>query len=305
MDDEKGGRNAMWGGSPVNDTLRKPEWLKSRIPSGPVLDRVGSVLRAQGLSTVCQSARCPNIGSCWNAGTATFLLLGERCTRNCRFCAVEAGSPLPPDPGEPERIARAVNALGLRHVVVTSVTRDDLPDGGARHWASVVTEIRATSPGTAIEVLVPDFRGDESALGILLDARPDILGHNLETVPRLYPHARPGADFARSLELLACARAAGFVAKTGLMLGLGEKDDEVRETIEAARSAGVVLLTLGQYLRPTLDHLPVERYVTPGEFAAWREFAESRGFRHVESGPLVRSSFHAEEQSAAAGGARK
>jgi lipoyl synthase len=249
------------------------------------------------LHTVCEEARCPNVGECWNRGTATFMILGDVCTRACGFCAVKTGLPArPPDPEEPGRVAEAVSLMGLRHAVITSVDRDDRPDGGASSFAAVIRQIRARVPGCAVEVLVPDFKGDWDALRIVVEARPDILNHNTETVPRLYRTVRPGARFDRSLELLRRSGEAGLLTKSGIMVGLGEDGDEVLDTIRAIRAQGTDILTVGQYLRPSSHHLPVERYYSPDEFARIRGFARDLGYRHVESGPLVRSSYHAEDQ---------
>src|SRR5438876_2151663 len=249
------------------------------------------------LHAVCEEARCPNVGECWNRGTATFMILGDVCTRACGFCAVKTGLPgLPPDPAEAVRVAEAVARMGLRHAVITSVNRDDQKDGGAGVFAACIREIRRRLPGCAVEVLIPDFKGDRVALQIVIDARPDVLNHNTETVPRLYRHVRPGARFDRSLELLHRAKAAGLLTKSGIMVGLGEEPEEVRETVRRIREAGTDILTVGQYLRPSADHLPIVRYHTPAEFAQIKVYAIGLGYRHVESGPLVRSSYHAEDQ---------
>jgi lipoic acid synthetase len=275
----------------------KPFWLKRRLPTGATYRGVVRLLGQMGLHSVCQEALCPNMGECFSRGTATFLILGERCTRNCGFCAVGFGPDGLPDPGEPRRVAEAVRAMGLGYVVITSVTRDDLADGGAGHFAETIREIRRTVPGARIEVLVPDFRGSVDALEIVLDAGPDVLNHNLETVPRLYARVRPGADYHRSLGLLRTARALapGIPTKSGLMLGLGEEEHEVREVLCDLSKAGCWILTLGQYLRPSRRHLPVERYVPPEEFEAWRDIALAVGLREVASGPLVRSSYRARD----------
>ncbi len=276
--------------------LPRPEWIKARAPMGERYERLRGLMRALDLHTVCEEARCPNVGECWNRGTATFMILGDVCTRACGFCAVKTGLPgLPPDPEEPRRVADAVARLGLRHAVITSVNRDDQKDGGASIFAAVVREIRARVPGCAVELLIPDLKGDWEALGVVLAARPDGLNHNTETVPRLYRHVRPGASFPRSLELLRRSRDAGLLTKSGIMVGLGEEWDEVRETIRAIRSAGTDVLTVGQYLRPSPSHLPIVRYWAPEEFGRLRTFALGLGYAHVESGPLVRSSYHAEE----------
>ena len=277
--------------------LPRPAWIKARAPQGPDYERLRGLMRELDLHTVCEEARCPNVGECWNRGTATFMILGDVCTRACGFCAVKTGLPgRPPDPEEPGRVADAVARMGLRHAVITSVNRDDQRDGGAAIFAATLREIRASVPGCAVEVLIPDFKGDWSALEIVLAAKPDILNHNTETVPRLYRTVRPGARFERSLELLRRSKQAGLVTKSGIMVGLGEEWDEVLETIRQIREAGTDVLTVGQYLRPSPGHLPLVRYYTPEEFAQIRDYARGLGYGHVESGPLVRSSYHAEEQ---------
>src|SRR5262245_36962523 len=277
--------------------LRRPPWIKARAPMGPEYERLEGLMRELDLHTVCEEARCPNLGDCWNRGTATFMILGDVCTRACGFCAVKTGLPArPPDLEEAGRVADAVARMRLRHAVITSVNRDDQRDGGAGVFAACIREIRARVPGCAVEVLIPDFKGDPAALATVIAARPDILNHNTETVPRLYREVRPGARFARSLELLRRATDAGLLTKSGIMVGLGEEWVEVEETIRAIREAGTGILTVGQYLRPSPEHLPLRRYYTPEEFARLRELALGLGYRHVESGPLVRSSYHAEEQ---------
>jgi lipoic acid synthetase len=279
--------------------LPRPEWIKARAPIGERYERLRDLMRGLDLHTVCEEARCPNLGDCWNRGTATFMILGDVCTRACGFCAVKTGLPArPPDPEEAGRVADAVARMGLRHAVITSVNRDDQRDGGAGVFAACIREIRARVPGCAVEVLIPDFKGDVTALEIVLAARPDILNHNTETVPRLYREVRPGARFSRSLELLQRAKSAGLLTKSGIMVGLGEQWAEIEETLRAIRGAGTDILTVGQYLRPSAEHLPLRRYYTPEEFRRLREFALGLGYRHVESGPLVRSSYHAEEQVA-------
>ncbi|HVR30185.1 MAG TPA: lipoyl synthase [Thermoanaerobaculia bacterium] len=281
----------------------RPPWLRIRLRTPERFHQVRRLVETQRLHTVCEEARCPNIYECWGEhGTATFMILGDVCTRRCGFCAVTTGKPAPGvDADEPRRVAEAVHAMGLRHVVITSVDRDDLADGGADHFADVIRAVRARNPGAAVEVLTPDFRGADHALDLVLAARPEVFSHNMETVPRLYREARPGSEFARSLGLLAGAArrrdAGGYSGrvKTGLMLGLGERDAELRATLIKIRDAGVEILTLGQYLQPTREHLPVERWVHPDEFAALRSFALDLGFAHCEAGPLVRSSYHAHE----------
>ncbi len=274
---------------------RHPSWIKVRAPGGPGYVETAGIVKRLGLHTVCEEARCPNLGECWGHKTATFMLLGDTCTRNCSFCAVAHGKPLAVDPHEPARVATAVAALGLRHVVVTSVDRDDLPDGGAAHFAATADAIHATSPECRIEVLVPDFQGRLASVTTVVSAPVAIFNHNVETVPRLYRRVRPGAKYERSLAILEAAvdPAGGRLTKAGLMLGLGEEHDELLRVFRDLRAVGCDVLTLGQYLRPSREHLPVERYVTPEEFEAIGAEARGLGFRHVESGPLVRSSYHA------------
>jgi lipoic acid synthetase len=274
---------------------RHPPWLKVRAPGGPGFVETMATVRELGLHTVCQEARCPNIGECWGHKTATFMLLGDTCTRNCGFCAVAHGRPLTVDPEEPVRVASAVARLGLQHVVVTSVDRDDLPDGGAAHFAATARAIRHAVPGCRVEVLVPDFKGRLESATEVAAAPIDVFNHNLETVPRLYKRVRAGAGYERSLAVLDRARShrADLLTKSGLMLGLGETTDELLRVFSDLRRVGCHILTLGQYLRPSTDQLPVERYVPPEEFASLRERALALGFRHVEAGPLVRSSYHA------------
>ncbi len=276
--------------------LRKPPWLKRRIPAGTSYRRIPEMLRKDGLHTVCEEALCPNQGQCFSRGTATFLILGDRCTRDCRFCSVAHGPSGPPDPEEPARVADAVREMGLHYVVITSVTRDDLADGGAGLFARTIREIRERTPETLVEVLIPDFQGDEHALHKVLEARPDVLNHNLETVPRLYPSVRPEAVYRRSLEILERVEAydSTIPTKSGLMLGLGESPEETGRTLRDLRQAGCSLLTLGQYLQPTRRHLPVHRFVHPDEFEEWRKVALDLGFAEVASGPFVRSSYRAE-----------
>jgi lipoic acid synthetase len=276
---------------------RKPPWLRKRLPSGPAYEEVKGLIRGAHLHTVCEEAHCPNIWECFSHRTATFLILGEVCTRNCRFCAVAHGRPAPPDPAEPSRMAEAAEEMGLRHVVVTSVTRDDLPDGGAGAFADTVRAVRERLPNATVEILIPDLQGRAEDLGTVIEARPDVLNHNLETVERLYATVRPEAGYGRSLELLARARerAPGLSTKSGLMLGLGERPEEVRAALDHLLEAGCRMLTLGQYLQPSRAHLPVERFVPPEEFEAWRALALALGFEQVASGPFVRSSYRAGE----------
>ncbi len=277
---------------------RKPPWLRARLPGGPGYSAVRDLVEGHGLHTVCQSAQCPNLGECWSRGTATVMILGNICTRSCNFCAIQTGRPTELDLGEPARVADAVARMGLRHVVVTSVARDELADGGAGVWAATVRAVRHRNPQTAIEVLVPDFKGRLEDVDTVLDARPDIFNHNVETVERLQKPVRVQARYDRSRSVLRHARSRGFTTKTGIMLGLGERQDEIEQTLRDVVSDGVRILTVGQYLQPTAAHLPVERWVTPEEFARWKAFGLSIGLGVVESGPLVRSSYHADEQSA-------
>jgi lipoic acid synthetase len=275
----------------------KPEWLKVRAPGSPEYLRLRTLMRELSLHTVCEEARCPNIGECWNHGTATFMILGERCTRACAYCAVAHGRPDPVDIEEPGRVARAIGALGLDYVVVTSVDRDDLPDGGASIFAATIRKTREYRPTCRIEVLIPDFQGNPVALETVLDAAPDVLNHNTETVPRLYRMVRSGGRYSRTLELLSRSRryAPEIPTKTGLMVGLGENRDEVLATLHDLRRVGCQILTIGQYLQPTIAHAPVARYYHPDEFVELKTAALQLGFVRVESGPLVRSSYHAHE----------
>ncbi len=284
--------------APSDWPRHKPRWLKVRAPGGPNYRRLKSLMRGLDLHSVCEEAHCPNIGECWEAGTATFLIMGEMCTRNCPYCAIAHGRPEELDEDEPRRVAEAVAELDLRHCVITSVDRDDLPDGGAWIFAETIREIRARLPECSVEVLTPDFQGNPDAVRTVIEARPDIFNHNMETVKRLHRTARPGGRYDRSLGVLRTARELDpdVLVKTGIMLGLGENEEDLVGFMEDALRAGVQILTLGQYLRPSPDHLPIDRYVTPEEFAHWKRHGEERGFLHVESGPLVRSSYHAREQ---------
>lgn len=274
---------------------RHPEWIKVRAPSGDAFFETKRLVKDLRLHTVCEEARCPNVGECWSHHTATFMLLGDVCTRNCSFCSVSHGRPTAVDPHEPQRVGEGVAQLGLKHVVVTSVDRDDLADGGAEHFAATARAIKQHVPDCTVEVLVPDFRPNPAAIDIVVDAPIQILNHNTETVPRLYKRVRPGARYERTLELLQRAkqRRPQLLTKTGLMLGLGEEHDELVEVFADLATIGCDILTLGQYLRPSAEQLPVERYLSPDEFAQLRQEALGLGFRHVESGPLVRSSYHA------------
>ncbi len=276
---------------------KRPEWLKAPAPVGENYRDLKQLVTELKLHTVCESAACPNIGDCWNRRTATFMILGNLCTRRCGFCAVQKGAPLAVDLDEPRRVAEAVSRMGLKFAVITSVNRDDQPDGGAGIFAATIRAIRERVPGCGVEVLVPDFQGSHEAMDIVLEARPDVLNHNTETVPRLYKQVRLGARFERSLEMLAYVKQKSpeTPTKSGLMLGLGETLDEVREAMRMLRDHQVDILTLGQYLRPSVKHLPIVRYVPVDDFAALKAYGVELGFRHVESGPLVRSSYHADE----------
>lgn len=275
---------------------KKPLWLKVKFPSDENFFRVSSVLKEGKINTICRSAMCPNISECWSRGTATFLILGDVCTRNCGFCAVRKGTPLPLSEDEPSRIAETVSELCLRYAVVTSVTRDDLPDGGASHFASTIRAIKEKTPEVKVEVLIPDFNGDEKALEAVVQAAPDILNHNLETAESMYPGInRPKANYRRSLEVLQNAREMGALTKSGLMVGLGEEESEIIQSFSDLRKAGCGLLTIGQYLQPSKKHAPVAKYYTPAEFVRLKRIAVGFGFREVESGPLVRSSYKAHQ----------
>jgi lipoyl synthase len=289
--------------APPTGGLARPPWLKVRFSGGTNFRMLDNIMRTLNLHTVCESARCPNMGECWEHRTATFMILGDICTRACGFCAVPSGKPAgPPEENEPGRVAEAVERMGLRYAVVTSVNRDDQKDGGAAIFARTIAEIRRRVPDCKVEVLIPDFRGDWNALGMVMTARPDVLNHNMETVPRLYRRVRKGAVYERSLELLrrALEMAPDVPTKTGMMLGLGEARDEVLAAMEEIAAQGTHILTLGQYMQPTREHLPIERYVHPDEFAEFKRLGERMGFKHVEAGPLVRSSYHAFEQEEAA-----
>ncbi len=294
--------NCQSGAQPA-ELHPRPAWLKVRLFGGENYQDLKRIMRSLDLHTVCESARCPNQGECWEHRTATFMILGDICTRACGFCAVTSGRPAgPPDEDEPQRVAQAVEQMSLKYAVVTSVNRDDQPDGGAHIFARTIAAIRERVPGCKIEVLIPDFRGDQAALQTVVAARPDVLNHNVETVPRLYRRVRPGAIYERSLELLHRAKnlAPNLPVKTGMMLGLGETREEVLKAMSDLLAQGTDILTLGQYLQPTREHLPVVRFVHPQEFAEYKQLGHEMGFRHVESGPLVRSSYHAFEQEQAA-----
>ncbi|MCH9016120.1 MAG: lipoyl synthase [Gemmatimonadetes bacterium] len=286
------------GGQPTRPLQRKPAWLKVKAPGGPNYVELKRLMRDQNLHTVCEEAHCPNIGECWEHRTASFMVLGDVCTRNCAYCAVSHGTPLTYDAGEPQRLAEAVARMDLRHVVITSVDRDDLPNGGAEIFAGCVTEIRKRCDSTSIELLIPDFKGSDVALALVTETKPDILNHNLETVERLYRIARPGGRYKRALRLLRQAKELNpeLITKSGMMCGLGEQWEELIKAMRDLREVRVDILTLGQYLRPSKDHLPVARFYSPREFDELRLLGSEMGFRHVESGPLVRSSYHAWEQ---------
>ena len=283
--------------------IRKPGWLKVKAPGGPNYARLKGLMRDLNLHTVCEEAHCPNVGECWEHGTATFMILGDVCTRNCPYCAVAHGRPPAYDLGEPDRVAAAVAELNLRHAVITSVDRDDLPDFGAEIFARTIRGIHERVPGCSVEVLVPDFQGNEASIRTVLDARPEIYSHNTETVPRLYKKARPGGRYPRVMEIFRFAKAYAptIPTKTGIILGMGETTEEVVDVMKDLRERDVDILTLGQYLRPSSEHIPLDRYYTPDEFAELARIGRDLGFRHVEAGPLVRSSYHAWEQVQAAG----
>lgn len=277
--------------------LRRPEWLKVKIPTGENYFSLKQLVLDKKLNTVCEDARCPNIAECWARRTATFMILGDTCTRSCGFCSVKLGKPDAPDYDEPRRVAESVKQLGLKHAVITSVNRDDQKYGGADIFAMVIKEINRLIPGCKVEILIPDFRGVREALEIVLDAKPDILSHNIETVKRLYHFVRPQAVYERTLELLRIAKDKGAVTKSGFMVGLGETDEEAVELMKDLRSVECDIVTIGQYLRPTKNHLPVQRYVHPDDFIKYKQIGLELGFKHVESGALVRSSYHADEQT--------
>ena len=276
-------------------TLRKPDWLKIRLHRSEDYAQVSRIVEQHALHTICSSGRCPNQAECWSRRTATFMILGEVCTRSCRFCATATGRPAPPEPDEPQRVADSVATMGLRHVVLTSVTRDDLDDGGARQWALTVEAVRQRNPETTIELLIPDLDARPELIGTVLASKPDIVGHNIETVERLTPAVRSRARYATSLDTLRIIAQSGAVAKSGMMVGLGESDEEVLQTLHDLRQAGVSIVTLGQYLQPTAAHYPVAEYVTPEKFEEYRRAAYEAGFSYCASGPMVRSSYLADE----------
>lgn len=277
------------------ERVRKPDWLRVKLPIGESYRKVAGIVSEHKLHTICQSGNCPNMGECWGAGTATFMILGNICTRSCGFCSVATGRPDAVDPFEPARVARSVELMGVKHCVITSVDRDDLKDGGSDIWARTIRAIRRRTPATTMETLIPDFQGKWENLAVVTEAAPDILSHNLETVRRLTKQVRIQAKYDRSLEVLMRAKRAGLRTKSGVMLGLGESDQEVEETMDDLRSVNVDILTLGQYLQPTKTHLPVAEFIHPDRFARFKEVGLAKGFRYVESGPLVRSSYHAEK----------
>lgn len=279
-----------------NKSLRRPDWIRAKLPYGESYLQILNLMRSKQLHTVCEEARCPNLGECWGHGTATFMILGDICTRSCGFCAVKTGRPAEFDADEPRRVAEAVASMKLRHVVITSVNRDELKDGGASIFAETIRQVRIKTPNCRVEVLIPDFKGDEIACSIVADAEPDILNHNVETVPRLYNVVRPQAKYDRSLNVLRYFKERGLVTKSGMMVGIGERYDEVIEVMKDLRKVEVDILTIGQYLQPTKEHLPIDRYVEPTEFEMYKKIGLELGFKYVESGPLVRSSYHAEQQ---------
>jgi len=276
---------------------RKPSWLKIKLPTGEGYTRVSRVVKEHGLHTICSSGMCPNIGECWGNGTATFMILGEICSRACRFCATASGKPLPPNDAEPAKVAESVKLMRLRHCVITSVTRDDLPDEGAQHWHDTITEVRRQNPNTKVEVLIPDFNGNTQLLDVVLKANPDIVAHNLETVERLTPSVRSRATYQKSLSVIAHIAKNGYLAKSGIMVGLGETQQEVEKALSDLAAVGCRAVTIGQYLQPRGNNLPVVEYVTPEVFDIFKAKARELGFKFVESGPLVRSSYHAEESA--------
>ncbi len=278
-----------------NKHIRKPDWLKIKLPKGDNYLKVKGILEEKGLHTICSSGKCPNMGECWNAGTATFMILGDICTRSCKFCATKTGKPLPVDLNEPVKIAESIQHLNLKHVVLTSVDRDDLPDGGAGIWAQTVLKVKELNPSITIETLVPDFGGNADHLQLVINAAPEIISHNLETVRRLTPQIRSAAQYNRSLQVISQIAASGLKAKSGIMVGIGETEVEVLETMDDLRNANCSIFTIGQYLQPSSEHLPVVEYIHPDLFEKYRTAGLEKGFTHVESKPLVRSSYHAEK----------
>ena len=279
----------------LKERERLPKWMKMKMPKGESYSKVKNLVNTNGLNTICTSGNCPNIGECWNRGTATFMILGNICTRKCKFCAVPNGRPLPPDENEPEKLAETIRIMGVKHAVITSVDRDDLDDQGAGIWARTITEVKRMNPETRIEVLIPDFRGKTELIQQVIDAGPDVISHNLETTERLTPFVRFASKYRRSLEVLQYVAANFKVAKSGIMLGLGETQDEILQTMDDLLAAGVKVMTIGQYLAPTTKHMPVVEYIQPEKFVEYRNIGIRKGFKFVESSPLVRSSYRAEE----------
>lgn len=280
--------------SEINSRERLPRWMKMQMPKGESYSRVKNLVKEHRLHTICSSGNCPNIGECWNRGTATFMILGDTCTRNCKFCGVKTGKPLPPDPEEPRRIAESVKIMQLKHAVITSVDRDDLPDLGAGFWAETIREVKLLNPETKIEVLIPDFQGKKEWIQTVIDAAPEVISHNMETVERLTPQIRSAAKYRTSLGVIRIIAHSGVVAKSGIMLGLGETEEEVLGVMDDLLEAGCKVLTIGQYLAPTLSHMPVKEYISPEQFEKYRTIGLVKGFKFVESSPLVRSSYRAE-----------
>lgn len=275
--------------------LRKPDWLKIRVPSGKEYVKVKDIVARHKLHTICTSGQCPNMAECWGRGTATFMILGDICTRSCKFCATKTGKPAPVDPDEPNNLAESVKLMNLKHCVITSVDRDDLEDGGAEHWAETIRQVKTINPGITIEALIPDFKGNQQHIQGVIDAKPEVISHNLETVRRLTPQVRSAARYDRSLEVIGQIATSGLVAKSGIMVGLGETEQEISETMDDLLAVGCQVMTIGQYLQPTKVHLPVLEYFHPDTFKRWEEAGLQKGFRFVESQPLVRSSYHAEK----------
>lgn len=282
-------------GHELNERERLPRWMKMKMPKGKSYSKVKNLVNKHGLHTICTSGNCPNIGECWNRGTATFMILGDICTRRCKFCAVKSGKPLAPDLNEPEKLAESVKLMGVKHCVITSVDRDDLDDQGAEIWARTITEVKKLNPETKIEVLIPDFRGNEELIQKVIEAKPEVISHNLETVERLTPFVRFASKYRRSLEVVKYIAESGNVAKSGIMLGLGETQEEIVQTMDDLREAGCKVMTIGQYLAPTKTHMPVVEYISPERFAEYKKIGLEKGFSYVESSPLVRSSYRAEE----------
>ncbi|MCD6355492.1 MAG: lipoyl synthase [Prolixibacteraceae bacterium] len=279
----------------MKERQRLPKWMKMKMPKGENYSKIKNLVDKHGLHTICTSGNCPNIGECWNRGTATFMILGDICTRHCKFCAVKSGKPLPPDLEEPEKLAESVRIMGVKHCVITSVDRDDLDDQGAGIWARTITEVKRVNPETKIEVLIPDFRGNESLIQQVIDANPDVISHNLETSERLTPSIRSAAKYRRSLDVVRYIAQHGKVAKSGIMLGLGETREEILQTMDDLLEAGCKVMTIGQYLAPTMEHMPVEEYIRPEKFKEYKQIGLNKGFSLVESSPLVRSSYRAEQ----------